>query len=298
MAGRLSKKEISALINLLDDPDEQIYLHVKDKFVSFGTKIIPHLENAWEDSFDMIIQKRIEEIIHLIQFESVYNELEKWAKNNQDDLLSGILIIARFQYPDLNEEKIRKQLQQLKQDVWLEINDDLTALEKVKIINHVLFDIHQFSGNIANYHAPQNSFINVVLESKKGNPVSLAIIYMIIAQELNIPIYGVNLPEHFIVAYVDEFKNLFSNSDHKLNADHVLFYINPFSKGIIFSHKDIDQFLSQLKLEPKASYYKPCSNLDILKRVTRNIIYSFEKLGHLDKIDELKKLLALLDNLN
>ncbi len=297
MAGRLSKKEISALLNLLDDPDEQIYIHVKDKFVSFGTKIIPHLENAWEDSFDAIIQKRIEEIIHLIQIESLNKELLNWAKNNQYDLLTGILLIARFQYPDLDEEKIRKQIQQIKQDVWLEINDDLTALEKVKIINHILFDVHQFSGNISNYHAPQNSFINTVLETKKGNPVSLAILYMVIAQELNIPIYGVNLPEHFIVAYVDEFKNLFSNSDKKHTAENVLFYVNPFSKGIIFSNKDIDQFLAQLKLDPKSSYYKPCSNLDIIKRVIRNLIYSFEKLGHLDKIDELKQIQESLDKL-
>ncbi len=295
MAAKLSKKEISALINLLDDPDEEIYVHVKDKFVSFGTKIIPHLELAWEDSFDMIIQKRIEEIIHLIQFETVSKELIKWAKSEEDDLLTGILLVARFQYPDLDEEKLRKQVQQIKHDVWLEINDELTAMEKVKIINHILFDVHQFSGNIANYHAPQNSFINSVLETKKGNPVSLGILYMIIAQELQIPIYGVNLPEHFIVAYVDEYAKLFAGSDNKMGADNVLFYINPFSKGIIFSHKDIDQFLSQLKLDPKPSYYKPCSNVDIIKRVIRNLIYSFEKLGHLEKIDELKAILASLD---
>jgi regulator of sirC expression with transglutaminase-like and TPR domain len=106
------------------------------------------------------------------------------------------------------KKNLRKQVQQIKHDVWLEINDELTAMEKVKIINHILFDVHQFSGNIANYHAPQNSFINSVLETKKGNPVSLGILYMIIAQELQIPIYGVNLPEHFIVAYVDEYAKL------------------------------------------------------------------------------------------
>ena len=297
MAGRLTKKEITALLTLLDDPDEQVYTHVKDRFISFGSKIIPHLENAWEDSFDAVIQKRIEEIIHLIQIESITKDLLQWAKKNQDDLLTGILLIARFQYPDLDEEKIKKQIHQLKQDVWLEINDELTALEKVKIINHILFDVHQFSGNIANYHAPQNSFINAVLETKKGNPVSLAVIYMIVAQELKIPVYGVNLPEHFIVAYVDEFKNLFSNSDKKPTAENILFYINPFSKGIIFSNKDIDQFLQQLKLEPKSSYYKPCSNLDIIKRIIRNLIYSYEKLGHVDKISELKQILESLDKL-
>ncbi|MDP2386066.1 MAG: transglutaminase-like domain-containing protein [Bacteroidota bacterium] len=297
MAARISKKEISALINLLDDPDEGIYTHVKDKFISFGTKVIPHLELAWESSFDMMMQKRIEEIIHTIQYETISKELCNWAKKEQDNLLKGILLVARYQYPDLDEEKIIKQINQIKQDVWLEINDELTALEKVKIINHILFDVHQFSGNIANYHAPQNSFFNAVLESKKGNPVSLGILYMIIAQELKIPIYGVNLPEHFIVAYVNEFANLLNLMDSNAEADNVLFYVNPFSKGIIFSKKDIDQFLVQLKLDPKASFYRPCSNLDIIKRVIRNLIYSYEKLGHVEKIEELNVLLNTLDKI-
>ena len=298
MAGKLTKKEISALINLLDDPDEQIYTHVKDKFVSFGTKIIPHLELAWENSFEMIIQKRIEDIIHTIQYETVSKGLVKWAKHTQDNLLEGILLVAHYQYPDLDEEKIIKQIQQIKHDVWLEINDELTALEKVKIINHILFDVHQFSGNIANYHAPQNSFINSVLETKKGNPVSLGILYLIIAKELQVPIYGVNLPEHFIVAYVDEYAKIFTGSDRQVEAANVLFYINPFSKGIIFSNKDIDQFLAQLKLDPKPSYYKPCSNLDIIKRVLRNLVYSYEKLGHQEKIEELKLLINTLESIH
>jgi regulator of sirC expression with transglutaminase-like and TPR domain len=281
------------LINLLDDPDESVYTHVKDKFISYGTRIIPYLELAWEDSFDMIMQKRIEEIIHTIQLDTVTDGLVKWAKKEQEDLLKGILLIARYQYPDLDEEKIRKQINQIKQDVWLEINDELTALEKVKIINHILFDVHQFSGNIANYHAPQNSFINVVLESKKGNPVSLGILYMVIAQELQIPVYGVNLPEHFIVAYVDEFANILDVS----SESNILFYINPFSKGIMFKRSDIDQFLQQLKMEPKPSFYQPCSNLDIIKRVLRNLVYSYEKLGHEEKVNELNTLLKNLDKL-
>ncbi|MCD6065478.1 MAG: hypothetical protein K0S33_304 [Bacteroidetes bacterium] len=297
MANRLSKREISALINLLDDPDEGIYTHVKDKFISYGTKIIPYLELAWEDSFDMIIQKRIEEIIHTIQFDTMNDALVNWAKKEQDNLLQGILLVARYQYPDLDEEKILKQISQIKQDVWLEINDELTALEKVKIINHILFDVHQFSGNIANYHAPQNSFINAVLESKKGNPVSLGILYMIIAQELKIPIYGVNLPEHFIVAYVDELANLLNLSSEEATTDNILFYINPFSKGIIFNRKDIDQFLQQLKMDPKAVFYQPCSNLDIIKRVLRNLVYSYEKLGHEEKVKELNLLIKNLDKI-
>jgi regulator of sirC expression with transglutaminase-like and TPR domain len=289
----MSLKEVIALITLLDDPDEGIYSQVKERFVILGPPAIPHLETAWENSFDVIMQKRIESIIHTIQFETLAKALKTWAREEGEDLLKGILLLARYQYADLDENKIKKQLAQIRQDVWLELNDDLTALEKVKIVNHILFEVHQFSGNITNYHAPQNSFINNVLETKKGNPLMLSVIYALICKELGIPVYGINLPQHFVLAYVNENANLI-DVNNKTLSNNILFYINPFSKGLIFNQKDIDQFLKQLNIEPHSKYYVPCSNLDIIRRALQNLIYSYEKLGYLEKVQELKSLEAQL----
>lgn len=285
----MSLKEVIALITLLDDPDEIIYEQVRDRFVTLGPPAIPHLETAWENSFDAIMQKRIETIIHTIQFETLQKALKQWALEDSDDLLKGVLLLARYQYADLDEAKIRKQLHQIKQDVWLELHEDLTALEKVRIINHILFEVHQFSGNITNYHAPQNSFLNNVLESKKGNPLMLSVVYMLICKELNIPVYGINLPQHFVLAYLNDYANLMDVNNKSLN-NNILFYINPFSKGLMFNQKDIDQFLKQLNLDPEAKYYQPCSNVDIIKRCLNNLIYSYEKLGYVEKVQELKNL--------
>jgi regulator of sirC expression with transglutaminase-like and TPR domain len=285
----MNLKEVIALITLLDDPDDGIYSEVKNRFIVLGPPAIPHLETAWENSFDALMQKRIEGIIHTIQFKALQNALKHWAENEQDDLFKGCSIISRYQYPDLDENKLKKQLHQIKQDVWLELHDDLTAIEKVKIINHILFEVHQFGGNITNYHAPQNSFLNVVLETKKGNPVMLSVVYALICKELNIPIYGVNLPQHFVLAYVNDYANLFDPSNKTL-SDNILFYVNPFSKGLIFNQADIDSFIKQLNVEPENKYYLPCSNLDIIKRILNNLIYSFDKMGYAEKVNELKEL--------
>jgi regulator of sirC expression with transglutaminase-like and TPR domain len=285
----MNLKEVIALITLLDDPDDGIYSEVKNRFIILGPPAIPHLETAWENSFDALMQKRIEGIIHTIQFKALQNALKFWSENEQDDLFKGCAIIARYQYPDLDENKLKKQLHQIKQDVWLELHDDLTAIEKVKIINHILFEVHQFGGNITNYHAPQNSFINVVLETKKGNPVMLSVIYALVCKELGIPIYGVNLPQHFVLAYVNDFANLIDPSDKTL-SDNILFYVNPFSKGLIFNRGDVDAFIKQLKVEAETKHYLPCSNLDIIKRILNNLIYSFDKMGYAEKVQELKDL--------
>ena len=70
----------------------------------------------------------------------------------------------------------------------------------------------------------------------------------------------------------------------------VLFFINPFSRGTIFDHKEIDSFLKELNLPPEKHYYEPCDNLTIVRRMLANLSHSFEKLGYLDKVDELQEL--------
>lgn len=290
----MNVNEIDALINLIDDPDEEIYAQVRQKIVSYGEEVIPHLENIWElNSFGLEFQQRIEDIIHVIQFDSVYSALDRWAKDGGKDLFEGALLIARYQYPDLDELEAKENLMKIRQDIWLELNDDLTALEKVKVFNHVLFDIYGFRGNRKNYHAAQNSYINTVLESKKGNPLSLSLLYIVIAESLGVPIYGVNLPNHFLLAYLDEFnimKFLEGRANEESEDPEVLFYINAFSKGTIVHKSEITQYLEQIRLEQKKEYFLPCSNSDIIRRILNNLIHSYDRLGYPEKVKELKRL--------
>lgn len=290
----MHESEITALIHLIDDPDEGIYNQIKDKLVSFGGEVIPTLEDVWEhNSFGLLFQTRVENIIHEIQFGTIVDGLRKWKQDGATDLLQGALWAAKYQYPDLEEEKIQKRVSQIRQDIWIELNDNLTAFEKVRVINHVLFDIYGFSGNKSNFHAPQNSYINNVLETKKGNPLSLSIVYMYVAQQLDIPILGINLPNHFVLAYQEFYKvvNLMGEEE----TEEIFFYINPFSRGAIFNRGEIDQFLKQLKLKPQDSFYEPCDNLAIVKRLINNLINSYDKLGYPDKIEELQQLANALE---
>ncbi len=281
----MKESEVKALISLLEDPDEEITSHITEKILSLGNEVIPTLENHWEQSFNSLQQKRIEDLIHKIQFDGIAKNLSLWATLGGRDLLQGAMLLAKYQYPDLNEAKLKAHLDLIKHDTWLELSPRLTALEKVKVLNHILFEIHGFSGNTSNYHAPQNSYINNVLESKKGNPLSLSIIYCVLAQSLDIPIYGVNLPEHFIVCYLDESHEI---PDTLISENRVYFYVNPFSKGAIFGRNDIDSFLKQVKRDPEKQFYNPCSNIDMMVRLINNLILAYEKLGYPEKIKELR----------
>src|SRR3972149_3711854 len=135
----MSNSELRALISLLDDPDAKIYDEIKSKIISYGDEVIPHLENVWENSFDHVLQTRIEDIIHYLQFDSIKKNLTNWKNNPEKDLIEGAIIIAKYQYPVLEDQKIRDYITQLTQEVWLELNDNLTALEQVKVLNKIIF---------------------------------------------------------------------------------------------------------------------------------------------------------------
>jgi regulator of sirC expression with transglutaminase-like and TPR domain len=287
----MDSKEIQAILTLLEDPDREIFEAVSQSLMDKGIDIVPDLERAWEVTANSETQDRIENIIYKIQIHFVQKSLNSWVKDGGTDLLEGAYIIARYQYPELGFYEILNPIEKIKHDAWLEINENLTALEKVKILNHIIFDIHKFSGNTQNYYSPQNSFLNQVILSKKGNPISLGIIYASIAQKLGLPIYGVNLPKNFILAYKDEFYEILHAN--QAGSDSILFYINPFNHGAVLGRKEIDFFLKQQNLNPEESFYKPCSNIEIIQRLILNLIYSYDKLGYTDKIKDLQDLLKI-----
>ncbi|MCT1529471.1 transglutaminase-like domain-containing protein [Sphingobacterium daejeonense] len=280
----MNEKEIKALIFLLDDPDREIFQEIEHKLITCGPEVIPLLEHSWESSFDPLSQSRIENIIHKIQYDQVKNDLQLWKLNNSEDLLEGLLIINRYQYPNLHEEQVYYQLAELRRNAWYHLMYDMSPVEKVKLLNNILFREFGLSGNTSNYHDPQNSFIHKVLETKKGNPISLACIYALVAQKLDIPIYGVNLPKHFVLAYVDPD-----------NQEKVQFYINVFNRGQIMREEDIYAFLRQLNLPLSDAYTLPCDNIAIIKRVLRNLIAAYEHVDNAEKKLEVETLLSLIE---
>ncbi len=275
----MKDSEIKALVSLLDDSDPDILEMVEAKVLALGDQVIPFLEEEWNNRFEPYVQERLENLIHIIQFQVLKERLTDWAENRSDDLLEGMWLVATFQYPDLQLDEIKNKLERLYYEVWLEFKDNIHPFDQIKLLNYAIFGKLKFRPNNANFHAVNNSMINNVLETKKGNPISLCVIYMLIAQRLKLPVKGVNLPNLFILTYKHE---------------GFQFYINAYNRGLIFSRSDIDNYVNQLNLKKENSFYDPCSHEDIVCRTFRNLIVSFEKLGEAEKVEEVKELLALI----
>ncbi len=296
----MSDKEVLSLIALLDDDDPEIVDHVEAKLLSLGSSIVSVLESEWDSLNSPEHQQKVETIIHKIQFENQLEILRTWGKSAEPDLLEGLFIVARYRYPDLSKQSIINEIDRIRLDIWLELRYDYSAYEKIKIINHVLYNVHGFKGNTDQYHDPSNSFINNVLENRRGNPIMLAVVYMLIAQRLNMPVYGVNLPQHFVLGYKDLPESMtnpesFNQLQHlPASSGKVLFYINAFNNGSVFSKANLEQFLKQLQIEPRLEFFEPCTNTDIIKRVLRNLAVAYEKIHKPNKVHEVQQMLAVL----
>lgn len=272
----INEKELKALVSLLDDNDEEVCTHVENKILSIGNVVIPYLEEQWEIIFNPIIQKKLEDIIHSLQFLHLQQRLIAWKDSKKQDLLEGIWLVATYLYPDLEFDKIRGELEQIYYEAWLEYKTDANPFEKVKILNSVLFDKLKFMPNSKNFHTPGNSMINIVLETRKGNPLTLCAIYLMVAQKLKMPVYGVNLPNLFILTY--------KTKDQQ-------FYVNAFNRGIIFTREDISNYIGHLNLTPMDIFYEPCTYKDIIRRLMRNLMAAFDNVGDHYKSEEVKVLL-------
>lgn len=291
MSTKPGNKELEALIRLLDEPDEDIFITIRDRIFAHGAEAVPILESVWENSFDPMVQQRIEDLVHRLQFDDLKKELDQWSKFGHHDLMQGAILVSKFQYPDLNQEEIIKKIGQFSQDIWLELNQNLTGLEKVKVINHILFDTRKLTGNLTNPNSADNFFINSLLDSKKGSPLLLGVVYISIAQSLRIPIFGVDLPRHFILAYTDEIML----APRDVPEGEVLFYINPFNRGAVFTKNEIELFIKQLKIERKESYFLPCDNKTIIRRMINELVYIYDQTGNPVKRDEMSELLGMID---
>lgn len=306
----MSTREIDALINLVEDPDEGVYLHVRSELESYGEMVLPMLEHYWEShQLGSLFQERIESLIKSIQYQSIYTRLKNWSTQEEADLLEGMLILNRYMYPSFDESELRYKVNALRQDLWLELNDSLTALETVNVMNQVFFKRFGFQMG-RDTSDTSHFFLSDILSSRQGNALTLGALYRILAEQNEVPVMGIHLPSQFILCYAFEFKmdldELFrENPEWELwppeDVDvlnptagrEVLFYINPASDGAIMMREEIEEYVTRLKLPLNDKFFEPCSNREIMARLLAGLTHSYMEQNRQDKVRELHALQSI-----
>jgi regulator of sirC expression with transglutaminase-like and TPR domain len=280
-------REINALLHLIDDPDEEVFGAVSNRIIDFGKGIIPNLENLWENTVSEDVQVRIELLIHRLHYRDLTEEMELWSKNVHHDLLTGALLVARFQYPEMVTTQVYQDIEKLRRNIWLELNTYLTPLEQVNVLTSILYNYFSIKGTEVAYQQPEEFLINKQLETKRGNAIANGILYLILSELLDIPVRAINIPRQFVLSY---FRSDYDFTRHTENFMYKSeFFIDPIS-GQVFTHKDVETYFKRINVPPVTSYFKPLSN----KRIIQVLLEEFSKC-FLDEKDQYKsvELLAL-----
>jgi regulator of sirC expression with transglutaminase-like and TPR domain len=292
-------KQLPAMISLLDDSDAEVVSIVEAQLLGEGISIVPELEQAWFSLSEGPISGRLAEIISEIQHRDLCQDFEEIWSSNPISLLKIWICLSRIQTPNLTDVDVRLAINELKLDVWTQFGSLKDPVQQMNVLNDVLFRQHQFQGNSSQYHAIENSLIHETLKRKLANPISLSMLYIIVGQSLGLPVFGVNLPQHFIVAYCEMQKPPLREGIYEqelLRVEFVkkpLFYINPFSKGQIFKKESLDAFLKVVDVNPQEMFYMPCDEREIAKRVLRNMHHSYGQADQSQKQSQVRDLMRI-----
>jgi regulator of sirC expression with transglutaminase-like and TPR domain len=230
-------------------------------------------------------------MIHHLHFSELAADFDKW-KTQKGSLLEGALLVARYHYPDLQSQQVEKDLEKLRRNIWLELNNYLTPFEQINVVNSIFFSYYKLKGKEIAYNEPENFFINKTLESKKGNAISIGILYLVLCQLLDIPVRAINIPKQFLLGYVDTQHALVHPYAH--NSEKIKFYIDPLN-GQIYTHKDVENYFKRIAVPPTTSYFRELGNLRIIQFLLQELSNCFDDELNRYKMNELILLAKLLN---
>ena len=284
--------EISALFKLIDDPDEEVFNTIADRLLNYGTPIIPDLEHLWENTLDEATLERIEVMIYKLRLQDLKEAFIEWKSKPDPSLFEGAILVTKFQFPELATDNLRHQIEKIRRNIWLELNNYLTPLEQANVIRNILFSYYQIKGVEVNYERPEEFLISAPLQSKKGNAIANTLLYAELCQQLEIQAQFINIPKQCIIAfYASDWdpEEIVPNPQ-----EFIQFYVEG-TTGNAFSQKDLDQYMIRSNIEPKNSYYKALSNVKIIKKHLLEFAKCFNSPTLQYKQKDLSDLADLLD---
>jgi hypothetical protein len=284
-------KEIKALFHLIDDPDEEVFITISDRIISYGRGIIPNLEYLWENTQQETIQERIEMLIHRLHYRDLTEDFRRWKNSSYQDLLTAALLVSKFQYPDLSTGPVLQEMEKLRRNIWLELNNYLTPLEQVNVLSSIIYGYYNLKGAEVGYQHPEEFLICKLIETKRGNSIINGIVYLLLSELLDIPVKAVNIPRQFVLAYIKP--DFSEEATMKEPRERIEFFIDPMS-GQVFTHKDVSNYFTRIAIAPAPVHFRPAGHIRIIQTLLEEFSKCFDRSQDAYKKAELLDLSRLL----
>jgi len=259
----LSTAQRDAFLSLLDDTSPAVRRALLARFSELGPSAAPFLQSVISGN-NRVLARHATWFMDELKFADPVAEFRGFIRSLNYELETGALLLARTVAPRLEAGSCCSQLDAIATRCRELIVEPSAAREKCRILNRVLFHEWGFHGNVENYTDPKNSFLDQVLERRTGFPLSLSVVYLLVAERLGVELEPVGLPGHFIVGCF---------------ADDLPFFIDPFDRGVFRDAEEIFDLLRANNITPKASDLSPTPIREVLCRCCRNLVNHYTAAG-------------------
>ena len=253
----------NAFLSLLDDTQPAVRRALLGHFQKNGPAAAHFLKEIIAGK-NRVLAWHARWFLEELKFSDPSAEFKGFIRSLNYELETGALLLARTITPDLDIGDCCAQLDEIADRCRELIVEPMSLREKCRVINRVLFHDYGFRGNHEHYTDPLNSLIDQVLARKKGIPITLSIVYLLIAHRLGLSLEPVGLPGHFVIGcYVED----------------TPFFIDAFEQGAFRSAHDLFASLREKHIEPKVTDLAPTPVREVLCRCCRNLVHHYHAAG-------------------
>ena len=277
-----TKQEIKALISLLSETAPQNLMVIKNKLIELKQEAIPFLKEALIHE-NPKIQEAVSSILEMVRINDLTRQWITFSsRKGEVDLEEGAFLFAAYAYPQLDVTQYRRILDQWAKEIKVLSNSGHSGKKLFQVVLEYFFQTLEFIGNRENYYDSKNSYLPALIDTKKGLPITLSVLLLLITKRLNLPFFPIGMPGHFILKYEREGESL---------------YIDPFNGGKILTQKDCIDFLTNSGYGFREEYLQKTGNRAILERMIRNLITVYTQEDNQSAVSFMTKLIEILHRL-
>ncbi|MBI2497110.1 MAG: hypothetical protein HYV75_04035 [Opitutae bacterium] len=244
-----------ALTGLLDDPSPAVRSALLGEFARHGRESVDLLRELTHQP-NRILALHAARFLREMNLSDTVGEFRGFIRSLNYELETGALLLSRTVNPDLDVGACCTQLDALAARCRELIAEPAAAREKCRVLNRVLFHEFGLHGNADHYTDPLNSYLDQVLARRKGIPISLSIVYLLVAERVGLQLEAVALPGHFMVGCYEEC---------------VPFFVDPFNAGVFLTAGEVFMLLRQNSGQASVTDLAPTPVREVLCRCCRNL---------------------------
>ncbi len=246
-----------ALARLLADEDPRTLQLLQETLAVRGEEGFQFLESVVRDG-GPVAQRNATQILRVLRETAAWEALAQFCATcgSHFDLEVASWLVAKTRYPEFDKAAYSTRIDEMAQELRKRLTGRETPRSTIEVCNHYLFRTLGFRGNRQDYYDPDNSYLNRVLDRRLGIPISLSVLYLLLARRLHLPLIGINMPAHFLL---------------KWQSATGSFYFDPFHEGELLDEADCRELCKRLGVVFNPLFLTPTTPQIILLRMCNNL---------------------------